>query len=390
MHDHLHLADGRQGHRPRDRRRSSVAGSATVHGPDRRHRPNSADAVKTLRRREHPDHAADGDEPRRRDAHVHRARQRQRRHRRVRRTRRPARMITSRSTPAPAHFTPAQPVHDRRARPAAARSRSPRPSTGVTTVSAHTTRHRSAACSLTRDTDGDGAELRPGASRRGSTRRSRSRPTRPTRSASPHTFTVTLQKDTGTRHVRAGRRRARRLHAHRLERRGAVLNAAASTCDDAGANTNASGQCTIIFNSPTRRARSPATRSRRSTRQRLGARSPSRPTAPAGTRPTRSRPTSTRTSRSRRRRRPTTSGTTHMFTAHVNVNTGNGAASRTRPTARRSASRSTRGPGTLTDPDLVRHGRRRPAAARSTLTSTHDRRHDRLARTRPSRSAASR
>ena len=32
---------------------------------------------------------------------------------------------------------------------------------------------------------------------------------------------------------------------------GAVLNAAASTCDDAGANTNAAGQCTIVFTSPT-------------------------------------------------------------------------------------------------------------------------------------------
>ena len=31
----------------------------------------------------------------------------------------------------------------------------------------------------------------------------------------------------------------------------AAIDAAASTCDNVGANTNASGQCTIVFTSPT-------------------------------------------------------------------------------------------------------------------------------------------
>jgi uncharacterized repeat protein (TIGR01451 family) len=66
----------------------------------------------------------------------------------------------------------------------------------------------------------------------------------------PHTFTVTLQKDLddGSGPVAAV---GEHVDVTLTPAGGAVvqLNAAASTCDDAGANTNASGQCTMVFTS---------------------------------------------------------------------------------------------------------------------------------------------
>ena len=75
-------------------------------------------------------------------------------------------------------------------------------------------------------------------------------PSATNRIGQPHTFTVTLMKDTGDG---TGFRAAANEHVNfsLTDANGAVsvLNTAQSTCDDAGANTNASGQCTIVFNS---------------------------------------------------------------------------------------------------------------------------------------------
>ncbi|HYW31038.1 MAG TPA: SpaA isopeptide-forming pilin-related protein [Gemmatimonas sp.] len=66
----------------------------------------------------------------------------------------------------------------------------------------------------------------------------------------PHTFTVTLRKDldNGAGSVAAA---GEHVNVTLSPTNGAVVqvDAAASTCDDAGANTNASGQCTIVFTS---------------------------------------------------------------------------------------------------------------------------------------------
>src|SRR5262249_50584993 len=66
----------------------------------------------------------------------------------------------------------------------------------------------------------------------------------------PHTFTVTVQKDTGGGLVPAAGEHVS-FTLTNSNGAGFVLNAAASTCDDAGANTNAAGQCVIVFTSPT-------------------------------------------------------------------------------------------------------------------------------------------
>ncbi|MGE5123827.1 MAG: SpaA isopeptide-forming pilin-related protein, partial [Acidobacteriaceae bacterium] len=66
----------------------------------------------------------------------------------------------------------------------------------------------------------------------------------------PHTFTVTVYENDGSG---GGFKAAAGEHVDftLTDSNGAVsvLNAASSTCDDAGANTNASGQCTIVFTS---------------------------------------------------------------------------------------------------------------------------------------------
>ena len=66
----------------------------------------------------------------------------------------------------------------------------------------------------------------------------------------PHTFTVTLQKDAGNGQgfvAAAGRARDVTL----TDSNGATHSAPTGSCTTAGANTNASGQCTITFTSNT-------------------------------------------------------------------------------------------------------------------------------------------
>src|SRR4029453_6513329 len=65
----------------------------------------------------------------------------------------------------------------------------------------------------------------------------------------PHTFTVTLEKDTGggTFVPAAGEH----VDVTLTDSNGATHTAPTGTCTNAGANTNAAGQCTITFTSPT-------------------------------------------------------------------------------------------------------------------------------------------
>ena len=238
-----------------------VTGHASVDADGRRRRRSRSqtDGVgaelgrrgEDVRRREHPDHAADGDEPGRHEPHADGARQRERRHGRLRERAGRDDDHAARSSPGPATLVDAE-----RARRSAA--------TGIVHGDDHVGRRRARRRSSATRRDG---RRRLAAPRRPVTR---TRATAPNATKTwvnarisiapnatnevgqPHTFTVTLEKDTGTR------LRARRpgehvdCHADELERRGAVLDAAASTCDDAGANTNAAGQCTITFTSPTR------------------------------------------------------------------------------------------------------------------------------------------
>jgi len=118
--------------------------------------------------------------------------------------------------------------------------------TGVSTVTASTSVLVS-GFSLTRSTDGTGLNSGP-ATKTWVNAKISIAPSATNRVGAPHTFTVTLLKDTGNG---AGFVAAQGEHVSfsLTDSSGAasVLNAAASTCDDAGANTDAGGQCTIVF-----------------------------------------------------------------------------------------------------------------------------------------------
>src|SRR6185503_5983650 len=64
----------------------------------------------------------------------------------------------------------------------------------------------------------------------------------------PHTFTVTLEKDTGSGFGPAA---GEHVTVTLTDGNGATHTAPTGTCTNAGANTNAAGQCTITFTSPT-------------------------------------------------------------------------------------------------------------------------------------------
>jgi hypothetical protein len=97
-----------------------------------------------------------------------------------------------------------------------------------------------------------------------------------------------------------------------------TLDAALSTCDDAGANTDGSGQCTIVFTS-TRRGRSMATPVRR---LRGWAQPVPRDGRRAPTRTTRSRPCRRLHHHRRGRHQPHLDA--HDFTCHIEADDGSG------------------------------------------------------------------
>src|SRR6266536_3942375 len=120
--------------------------------------------------------------------------------------------------------------------------------TGTTTVSAHSM-VTVGGISLTRDTNGSGANSNP-ATKQWVTAKIAIAPSATNEVGHAHTFTVTLQKDPGTGYVAAA---GEHVSFTLTDSSGATsaLNAASSTCDDAGANTDSSGQCLIVFNSNT-------------------------------------------------------------------------------------------------------------------------------------------
>ena len=122
--------------------------------------------------------------------------------------------------------------------------------TGVSIVSAHTN-VSVGGVSLSRNTNGTGANSGP-ATKTWVNAKIAIAPNATNEIGQPHTFTVTLQKDIGDGN---GFVAAANEHVSftLTNSNGAsfTLNAASSTCDDAGANTNASGQCTIVINSNT-------------------------------------------------------------------------------------------------------------------------------------------
>ncbi len=119
--------------------------------------------------------------------------------------------------------------------------------TGVTVVSAHTTLSVG-GLQLIRDTNGVGANSTP-ATKRFVNAKIAIAQSATNAVGQPHTFTVTLSKDTGTGAFVAAA--GEHVDFTLTDSNGAnsVLDAAASTCDDAGPNTDAAGQCTIVFTS---------------------------------------------------------------------------------------------------------------------------------------------
>ena len=121
--------------------------------------------------------------------------------------------------------------------------------TGVTTVSAHVT-VTVGTVPLTRNTDGTGDNSLPAVKTWVNARISIA-PDATNEVGKPHTFVVTVQKDTGTGTFVAAANEHVDFTLTNSNGAGAVLDAVASTCDNAGANTDLSGQCTIVFSSPT-------------------------------------------------------------------------------------------------------------------------------------------
>ena len=171
-----------------------------VHGRDRRRRPELGRRGQDVRRREHPDHAGDGDQPGRHEPRPDRSRERQHRHRRLpsnapdgtddqlhpgqlgRRhgvVRRPGHLHRRRNGTRLVHGH--DQLLDGRARPRSRRSPT----------------CRSAACrSIGRPVTARSATASMPTSR-GSTRGSPIAPNATNEVGAPHTFTVTLLKDTG-------------------------------------------------------------------------------------------------------------------------------------------------------------------------------------------------
>jgi hypothetical protein len=120
--------------------------------------------------------------------------------------------------------------------------------TGLTVVSASAT-VTLAGLSVTRTTNGSGLNSGPAQKTWGNAKITIA-PDATNEVGQPHTFTVTLSRDNGAGFVPA---QNEHVDFTLTNSNGAVaaLNAAASTCDDAGPNTDVNGRCTIVFASPT-------------------------------------------------------------------------------------------------------------------------------------------
>jgi uncharacterized repeat protein (TIGR01451 family) len=191
--------------------------------------------------------------------------------------------------------------------------------TGVTTVSAHTNVTVSGV-TLTRDTNGTGQNSVP-ATKTWVDAKISIAANATNAVGQPHTFTVTLQKDTGTgTFVNAA---GEHVDVTLTDANGAVHSAPTGTCTQAGANTNASGQCTITFVSNT-----PGTVTAHATSTlSIGSPATSVTVATDGVGQNSGDAVKTFVDANIQITPATADnpvGTNHVFTAHVNINTGNG------------------------------------------------------------------
>jgi hypothetical protein len=120
------------------------------------------------------------------------------------------------------------------------------PTPGVTTVSAHTT-VSVGGVSLTRDTNGTAGNSAP-AEKTWVAARIAIAPSATNGVGQPHTFTVTLESSSGGPFQPV---QGAHVDVTLTDSLGAVHTAPTGTCTNAGANTNAAGQCTITFTSNT-------------------------------------------------------------------------------------------------------------------------------------------
>ena len=194
--------------------------------------------------------------------------------------------------------------------------------TGVTTVSAHTT-VSVGGVSLTRHTNGTNGNSNP-AVKTWVNARIAIAPNATNEVGHSHTFTVTLQKDTGTGTFVAASGEHVTATLTNSNNAAFVLDAASSTCDDAGANTNAQGQCTLVFQSP---VAGKVTGHASATLQ-IGTPATSVTVATDGTGLNSGDAIKTFVDANISIAPPTATnriGVNHVFTAHVNVNDGSGA-----------------------------------------------------------------
>src|SRR6185503_11736924 len=111
------------------------------------------------------------------------------------------------------------------------------PVTGVVTVSAHATLSVG-GLTLTRNTDGAGANSGAATKQFVNAKIAISPSAATNEIGAPHTFTVTLSKDTGNGFVPAA---GEHVDFTLTDSNGATHSAASGTCTTAGPNTNASG-----------------------------------------------------------------------------------------------------------------------------------------------------
>ena len=120
---------------------------------------------------------------------------------------------------------------------------------GATTVSAHTTL-AVRGISLQRETDNLGGNAPP-VVKQWIDARIAVGPSGIGLVGTPRTLTVTLEKDVGTGAFAPAAGEHVDVALTSSSGAAAVVNAAASTCDDAGPNTDAAGRCALVFTSPT-------------------------------------------------------------------------------------------------------------------------------------------
>ena len=233
---------------------------------------------------------------------------------------------------------------------------------------------------LTRTTNGTGANSRP-ATRPGSTRGSRSRRRDERGRPAAHLHGHAAEGHRRRRFVPAA---GEHVDVTLTDSNGARTRAPTGTCTTAGANTDANGQCTITFTSPT----AGQVTGHATATLHVGG----RPDHRRDRRPERQHGDAVKTFVDANIQITPNGvnrvGDPHMFTGHVNVNDGTGAGFVNAPPAPSITFTNDSGPGSLSAPVL--HDGRRDRQLHRQAHLDDDRRSTSSARTRRSRSAASR